>query len=89
MTELTVNNLLLWLRQFQKCGIISQKKTKKHATCKKCFKNIKYCGNTSNLHKHTKYHGIVQAQFVLKTNEKKDSKNDVEVDNNNNDNVSR
>lgn len=60
------------------------KKDEKHATCKKCFKNIKYCGNTSNLHKHTKYHGI-----VLKTNEKNDFKDDVEVDNNNNDNVSR
>lgn len=54
------------------------KKNDKHATCKKCFKDVKYCGNTSNLHKHTKYHGI-----VLRINEKKNSKNDV-VDNSDN-----
>ncbi|XP_035442610.2 uncharacterized protein LOC118270911 [Spodoptera frugiperda] len=28
------------------------------AKCKQCFKSVKYCGNTSNLFKHSKTHGL-------------------------------
>lgn len=31
---------------------------KESAVCKKCLNKIKYCGNTSNLMKHLKKHGI-------------------------------
>ena len=36
-----------------------QKRDNKTANCKKCFKLVKYCGNTSNLHKHIKNHAII------------------------------
>lgn len=35
-----------------------EKIDKQIASCKKCLVKIKYCGNTSNLLKHLKKHGI-------------------------------
>lgn len=45
------------------------------AKCKHCFKSVKYCGNTSNLVKHSKTHGItvggkLQKQTNKGTNER-------------------
>lgn len=41
------------------------KKDEKTASCKKCFKTVRYCGNTSNLHKHLKSH----SDYIAPVNE--------------------
>lgn len=35
------------------------KRSDKMANCKRYFKEVKHCGNTSNLHKHIKSHNII------------------------------
>lgn len=44
------------------------------AKCKHCFKSVKYCGNTSNLFKHSKTHGISVDKGTLQKEENKGTK---------------
>lgn len=61
-------------RPSAKVWIFFTKNDSKTATCKKCFKIVKYCGNTSNLHKHlSTRHGISQTSPAKVKKSKEDS----------------
>lgn len=47
------------------------KKQNNTANCKKCFKDIKHSGNTTNLYKHMRVHGI---EVPTRTKNKKSDK---------------